>query len=63
MDALEALDRDRKLAVLREMQVGATLGHRQIFPFGCAWHILASFQQDPGCWYDNDGGLQVPAST
>lgn len=38
MDALEALDRDRKLAVLREMQVGATLGHCQIFPFGRAWH-------------------------
>ncbi len=38
MDALEALDRDRKLAVLREMQVGATFWHCQIFPFGCAWH-------------------------
>ena len=65
-ESLEALDRDRKLAVLREMQAtDANLKVPSKFPHAI-WcnltHLGVQMIVDcPGCWDDNNCGLKVPA--
>ena len=65
-ESLEALDRDRKLAVLREMQAtDANLKVPSKFPHAIWCNLthrgVQMIVDCPGCWDDNNCGLKVPA--